>query len=95
MLVIDSPDSVISYSFDDNKVTRLCDSQGDIKPSDASRIWDIPGGTFDWKVREHEGNPVAVEISTGINRRSSSRVKTNLKNSHVLFIGVKTKEVQL
>jgi hypothetical protein len=95
MLVIDSPDSVISYSFDDNKVTRLCDSQVDIKPSDARRIWDIPGGTFDWKVRDYEGNPVAVEISTGINRRTQSRVKTNLKNSHVLFVDVDTKELQL
>ena len=95
MLLVDSPDGVISYSFDDGRVTRLRDRQEGMELSDAQIIWDIPGGKFDWKLRNAGGKAVAVEISTGINRRTQSGVKTRLKNSHVLFIGINTKEVRL
>lgn len=88
MLVIDSPDGLVSYSFEDNKVTRLCDSQPGIDSFRPLIAWDIPGGKIDWKLRDHDGKTVAVEISTGVNRRNSSGVRTNLKNSHVLFVGV-------
>jgi len=95
MLVIDSPDGVISYSFAAGKVTRSRDRREGMTPSDAQRTWDIPGGTFDWKLRDAGGKPVAIEISTGINRRTQSGVKTNLKNSHVIFAGINTFQEQL
>ncbi|MCF7954903.1 MAG: hypothetical protein K9M75_03780 [Phycisphaerae bacterium] len=95
MLVIDSPGGVISYSFAEGKVTRSCDLTEGMTPSDAHIVWDIPGSAFDWKLREHQGKPVAVEISTGINRRTQSGVKTNLKNSHVIFAGINTLQEQL
>lgn len=95
MLVIDSPGGVISYSFAAGKVTRSRDLQEGMTPSDAQITWDIRGGTFDWKLRDHEGKPVAVEISTGINRRTHRSVKTNLKNSHVIFAGINTFQEQL
>ena len=88
MLIIDSPDGAVSYSFEDNKVTRLCDGQQGVESSNPLTAWNMPGGMIDWKVRDHDGKIVAVEISTGVNRRTHSGVKTNLKNSHVLFVGV-------
>jgi len=95
MLVIDLPGGVISYSFAAGKVTRSCDLSEGMTPSDAQITWDIPGSTFDWKLRNHKGKPVAIEISTGINRRTQSRVKTNLKNSHVIFAGINIFQEQL
>lgn len=132
MLLIDSPDGVISYTFEKGKVTRLMDIQketlypdgyvklykkGDkvdtdkiamgsiypksvdrqdnTKPSDTRRTWDIPGGAFDWRLRTLDGKSVAVEISTGINRRTHSGVKTNLKNSHVIFLNADSMGGQL
>lgn len=87
MLLIDSPQGVISYSFQHGRVFRSQDHHEDAESQDGQIVWEIPNAKIDWKLRAHDGKDVAVEISTGINRRGPSGMKTNLKNSHVLFVG--------
>ncbi len=95
MLLIDSPQGVISYSFQEGRIVKYRDHREGIDVSDAQVVWSVPNGKIDWRLRTHGGKDVAVEISTGVNRRSRSGMKTNLKNSHVLFVGVNTFSEQL
>lgn len=88
MLLIDSPEGVISYSFQDGKVIRFKEIRDGMAISDTQVVWSVPSGKIEWQLRAHNGKDVAVEISTGINRRGPGGMKTNLKNSHVIFFGV-------
>jgi len=94
MLLIDSPKGVISYTFDNDRVARLLQAN-DGTDQNPQQSWDVPHGVFDWALRTSDGKPDALEITTSINRRTKrDAMKTTLENSHVIFPGINTMEIQ-
>ena len=82
-LSIDSVDSKIRYTFENNKVTKteLTDDGYQMVES-----WSVPRAVINIELWQNDGKTYALEISTAVRRKVWDHWENRLKNSHVFFV---------
>ena len=86
LLLIEKPDTLIGYEFDDSQVVRRV-LDGENTDTNATRTWEIPDVVIEWKVLRNKGKGYCLELHNHTEYQKSNGLENQMPNSHLFFIG--------
>jgi len=84
-LLIDRPDGVICYRFEDGRTVRTWLKGQGADPNDR-RVWRMPNAVVTCRPRMREGGAYAVEMHSHVQQRFADMLRSRLANSQVFFL---------
>jgi len=85
-LLINGPDVVICYRFEDGRTVRaILKGQGAADPND-QRLWRTPNAVITWRPWMRDGRACAVEMRSHVQQRIAGVLTTKLANAQVFFL---------
>jgi type II secretory pathway pseudopilin PulG len=86
-LLIEQPDVVVWYRFDEGQIVRrLLDRQGGTVP-DEDRVWQARDAVIEWRPWLRESRAYALEVHSHLKQRVAGMERRKLAGTQVFFMG--------
>ncbi|MBN1359723.1 MAG: type II secretion system protein [Sedimentisphaerales bacterium] len=95
-LLIELPEGVACYQWQDGAVTRTLRPDNGQEDSVVERSWEFPDAVVQWQRRWRNERACAVELRTRLRHRVEGKMVEKLANSHVYFVNAlgKAREIR-
>ncbi|MDT8303070.1 MAG: prepilin-type N-terminal cleavage/methylation domain-containing protein [Sedimentisphaerales bacterium] len=87
ILLIDSPEGIISYQLKDDKMFKYNLTDNQPNNPEEQKVWSVPNAKVQWKVWRNNMSGYAVEVRTHITYKVNGHLKKKMANSHLYFVG--------
>ncbi|MCP4612399.1 MAG: type II secretion system protein [Planctomycetes bacterium] len=87
ILLIDSPEGMISYQLKDDKVLKYILTDNQPNNTEEQKVWSVPNAKVQWKVWRKNTSGYAVEVRTHIAYKLKKHLEKKMANSHLYFVG--------
>lgn len=80
LLIIETADGMVSYSFNDGQIIRSRAGTGE-------ESWLVPHCRIDWRILQRDKTGYAVEVNACLEDRDFGRIHKKMANSFLFFAG--------